>query len=273
MSKKLVDGLNHCSNSDYHADRKYLSSSVLKTILVSLEAYKTQYIDGIAKVFGNRNALDLGSLIHSLILEPELVNESYNFFPGFRKAGNDYENFIANLAPERVNLPVISGAQNAEAQKLMAAYYRNKVALKVMSSVVCEQTICGTLHGVPIKVRFDAVDVEAGIIWDVKTTAWPGEVESFKQTMADLNYPLSGALYCAMAEQYYGKPFRFGYIVISKKDPVSCHVYLTSKATAAAGDLQVKKACAKYLKAKETNVWTEPKERVIFIPGDEILEV
>jgi len=254
----LKPGLNHCSNAEYHADRSYLSSSVLKTVLKSLDEYKKQYIDGETKAFGNRNALDVGSLVHSLILEPETVASSYNFFSGFRKAGKEFESFVAFLPEDRASLPIISMPQKVQADTLVAAYRRNAAAVKLMQNVECEQTIVGELFGVPIKVRFDAIDVANGRILDVKTTGYSADADSFKQTMKDLSYPLSGALYCAMAEAYYNKPFTFYYIVLSKQQPEECRVYKTSEATAAAGLRLVQTACQKFLKAKATNNWTEP---------------
>jgi hypothetical protein len=258
----LKPGINNCTNAEYHADRVYLSSSVLKTVLKSLDDYKKQYIDGEAKVFGNRNALDVGSLVHSLILEPDTVSSSYNFFPGFRKAGKEFESFIASLPKHKADLPIISTPQKVQADTLVAAYRRNSTAVEIMKNVVCEQTIAGELNGVPIKVRFDAIDLENGRILDVKTTGYAADTDSFKQTIKDLSYSLSGALYCAMAEQFYGKPFTFYYIVLSKIQPEECRVFKTSEATAATGLRMVQTACQKYLKAKETNIWTEPTKAV-----------
>lgn len=269
----LQHGLNNCSNAEYHSDRRYLSSSVLKTILKSLNDYKLQYIDGITKTFGNKSALDVGSLVHSLILEPELVESSYNFFPGFRKQGQQYDTWLSELAPDRATLPIISMPQKKQANDLLQAYKSNTTAVELMKSVVCEHTICSTLFGVDVKVRFDAIDVEAGHILDVKTTGYSADIDSFKQTMKDLNYPLSGALYCAVAEQFYGKPFTFIYIVLSKQDPITCRVYKTSEATAAIGLRQVQTACQKYLTAKATNCWTEPEKRATVISNNNIEEV
>ena len=269
---QLIDGLNECDNASYHADRKYLSSSVLKTVLKSLDDYKTQYIDGIAKVFGNRAALDEGSLSHALILEPHLVDQDFLFYPGFRKDGAAFDTFMAKLPDDRKRLPVISTPQYARVKQLHQAYLNCKTATDLMTDVQCEQTICGSLHGIPIKVRFDAISVERGHIYDVKTTGYSGDVDSFKQTLSDLKYELSGALYCAMAEQYYGKPFTFYYIVLSKRD-MTCNVYRTSEATAARGARMVVDACRKYLNAKATNTWTEATITATLKSSEEVLEV
>lgn len=269
----LVDGLNDCSNSEYHADRKYISSSVLKTIYKSLDIYYNEYILGMKKEISSSTqaTFDLGSLVHSYILEPHLVENDYNFFKGFRKAGPEYKEFLESA---RHGKPIISSPQHHSAKELVEAYKRNKHAPSLISGGFSEQTICGTLHGVPIKTRYDYINVDKGFISDVKTTAYPSDKENFTQTVDGLMYHLSAALYCAMAEQYYGKPFDFYFIVLSKRDK-TCNVFKLSDEKMELGKRIVAEACAKYKKAKETNDWTELKEpgRLNLVDSDEIEEI
>jgi PDDEXK-like domain of unknown function (DUF3799) len=274
MSKQLVDGLNlDISNESYHNDTNYLSSSVLKTILKSLDDYRVQYIEGHKKQFSNKDALNTGTLLHTAILEPHLYDNSFLVYPGMRRAGREYEEFVANIKPQDAGKPIMLLSHMHQIKNLLAAYNRHSVAKDLMKKVMCEQTICGELFGVPIKTRFDAIDVEAGLVLDIKSTGYSGERDAFVETVKGLNYALSGALYCAMAEQYYGKPFTFMYIVLSKMD-LTCNVYKTSEATALRGLMDVKKACAKYLKAKESGIWTEPENAAnMSISNEEILEV
>lgn len=259
MIKQLQDGLNDCSNADYHADRKYLSSSVLKVLYKDLAEYKRQYLDGIKATFGNENALNEGSLVHAKLLEPHNVHQDFVFFNGLRKSGADFEAFKNSLNSTDRNKLIISKPQKLRVDSYIAAFNRRPEAVEFLTGGFPEQTICGSLNGVPIKVRFDYINVDKGYIADVKTTGYPADVNSFKQTLNGLSYQLSAALYCAMAEQYYGKKFDFYFLVISKQDPQECHVYKTSEATMSEGRSMVDLACAKYLVAKETGVWVEPK--------------
>lgn len=256
MAAELMDGLNDCSNEVYHADRKYLSSSVLKTIYTSLADYKHQYIDGNKKEFGNAAALEEGSAVHTLLLEPHRWKLDYNFFDGLRKAGERWEEFKANLDSSNRNKVTLSKPQQLRVQSFVEAYKARPEAAKYLTGGVSEQTICGTLHGVKIKTRFDYINSDAGFLADVKTTGYPADKDSFTQTLEGLKYELSAALYTAMAEQFYGKKFEFYFIVVGKKDLV-CHVYKTSEATMARGRKMVAKACDKYLRAKESGIWLD----------------
>lgn len=278
MSKQeLVDGLNDVSNEIYHSDRKYLSSSVLKVLYKDLAEYKRQYIDGIKQTFGNENALSEGSLTHAYILEPHNVPNDFIFFPGLRKAGADWEAFKASL-PETRSKTIISKPQKIRVDSYLDAYRARPEAVQMISGGFAEQTICGELFGVPIKVRFDYINVERGEIYDVKTTGDFATPEAFKETIKKYSYQLSAALYCAMAEKFYGKPFKFFFIAISKQHPPICEVYKASEATMAEGLRMVRVACEKYLVAKQTNIWTEPltdgvKSDILKVSSYQILEV
>lgn len=273
---ELKDGLNDCSNLEYHSDAKYISSSVLKTIYKDLNKYHKEYIlkekEPVSSTL--QGSFDSGSLVHSMILEPHLTATDFNFFDGFRKSGSEYQSFLANLPPSKAKLPIISTPQLHRCEKLHEAYKKLPIAVQLIQGGFSEQTICGKLHGVNIKTRFDYINVEKGYIADVKTTAHPSDIDSFKLVIDSYMYNLSAALYCSMAEQYYGKPFAFYFIVLSKKD-FTCDVFKTSDASRQQGDMIILEACKKYLKAKATNIWTEQSNSDIIVDtGDyEIQEI
>lgn len=250
----LKPGLNDCDNATYHADRAYLSSSVLKTLYKSLDDYYNEYVLGNKKEFGERTlaAFAEGSYLHSLILEPHTVADQYAFYQGWRKQGADWESFkAANEGKTILSLP-----QKERCDKLFAAYSDRPAALTLTSGGQAEQTICGILHDVPIKVRFDYIIPERGIIADVKTTGRSSDKDSFSLTVEDFSYELSASLYCQMAEQYYGRPFDFYFIVLSKLDG-TCDVYRASSKSLQKGAQKIIRACSKFKAAKSTGVWTE----------------
>lgn len=260
---KLADGvITGVSNADYHADRTYLSSSVIKLIYKDIAAYKAQYIDGIAAPNNfNQTALDDGTLAHMLILEPELVATEVAVYPGLFKRGKEYDSFVeetkAKAASQSRNCPlIVSQPQWLRAQDLLAAYRKHPVAPKLVEPALKEHTICADVLGVPCKMRADAIDVEAGIISDVKTTSWASGRDIFCQTIDQLSYQLSAALYCMIAEVFYKKPFTFYFIVLSKKDQ-GCSVYKTSAITRASGAAMITTALNKLKKARETGIWEE----------------
>jgi len=254
----LILGVNeNVPNKEYHADRTYLSSSVLKVILEDLAEYKRQYIDGGARTApSNQAALDEGSYAHSMILEPHLLDKDYAIFPGPIKKGKEWDAFKENVSP---HVTIISAPQKARLNSLLKAYEVRAEAVELMQGTKVEHTLCVELDGVRIKVRADAI--KPGTIIDIKTTGYPGSADQFKQTVQQLNYQLSGALYSMAYEQHFGQPFDFYFIVLSKRD-YNCEIYKLGKDSMAQGRSMVKEALRKYKKALDSGLWIEHTEEV-----------
>jgi len=253
---KLKPGLNDISNSDYHADKSYLSSTSLKKLLKDPEVFYKEHFLGEGENKSS-NAFDEGSYAHTLILEPHMVKEEYAFFEGWRKYGKDWDAFLTKHGDSGKIL--LSKPQRVRVEKLIDVYDQMEVAKELISGGFPEQTVAGTLSDVPIKVRADYINVDRGYIADVKTTGRAGDLDSFKYTISDYSYQLSGALYSMMFEKFYGKPFDFYFIVLSKKE-VTCDVYKMSSDTMAEGKAMVIEGLSLYKKCLKTGLWTSRKK-------------
>ena len=255
LQSVLKPGINHVSNAEYHKDTAYLSSSVFKTILKSLDTYKDEYIDGNKKEHSPQTMANfaVGSLLHSMVLEPELVAKEYEFFPGWRKAGHEFEAFKANARP---GLPIISLPQLEKAKSMYESYKRNPVAVDLIKNGFPEYTLATVLAGVPVKVRADWISVSGRYICDVKSTSGGSDIESVKETVKAFQYDLSGALYAWAYEEHYGFPFDFYLLMCSKLDN-TCVVYKIGAETMARGRAAILFAANKYKRAVETGIWTE----------------
>ncbi len=270
----LIDGLplglSSVSNQLYHADRKYLSSSVLKTILKSLDEYREQYLEGQKKEHSERTlaAFAEGSYFHSRLLEPELVDQEYAIFPGWRKQGQAFDDFkVANEGKVILSLPQVERVNN-----LIAAFNRNSLAKEMLSGGFSEFTLTTILYNVPIKVRADYVNLDKGYIIDLKTTGSGSDLDSVKQTCEDFSYALSGSLYADCFEQHFGRPFDFILCFASRSDN-GCELYKLSKETRSKGKANIIKACNKYKRAIETGIWTEAAAPVPYNPVHDIIEI
>lgn len=250
---KLILGLNPpISNAEYHGDNAYLSSSSLKMVLTDIERFHREKILGIKPEERSSPALEEGSYAHSLILEPDKVAEEYAFFPGSIKRGAEFQKFKTDN-PGKI---IISEVQDARTKALIEAYHRRPEAVELFKGGEAEQTICAMIKGVPIKVRFDYVNVDKGYIADVKTSGFPVDADSFRLTIDKYAYDLSAALYTMVAEEYYHKQFRFYFVCLSKED-LSCEVFYASDDTLRAGRSKVYEAIEKYKKCLKTNVWKD----------------
>lgn len=206
--------------------------------------------------------------MHSLILEPETMNK-YVVFNGLRRAGTAWENFKA----ENANRTIITIPQVQRSEALAKAYAARKEAVAILTGGVSEHTMLSEVNGVPIKTRADYINIELGYIADVKTTAYPSDVDSFKEVIGQYSYDLSAALYCQAAQNVYKKPFDFYFIVLSKSE-LTCDIYKASAETLNKGMAQVLQATSLYKKCLASGVWQLEQPKADFNTNAyEILEV
>lgn len=269
MSKfKLKEGVNNCSNEEYHGDKNYLSSSNLKLLLNDVSKFKKEFIDGERE---NRqvNAFDEGNYAHTLILEPDKVKSEYAFFSGFKKIGNEWKLFKENNSDKII----LSKPQKHRVEKWVESYKKNKTAVEIISGGIAEHSVAGNLAGVPIKVRADYINIDKGYIADVKTTSYNCDLDTFRYVVKSLKYDLSAALYCKMFKEYYKKDFDFYFIVLGKRD-IMCEVYKASLDTLNNGEVLIMEALSIYKKCLESGEWgTEKENKIVNYDNYEILEV
>lgn len=246
------------SNTDYHADRTHLSSSMLKLILTDRQKFYEKWVLNMREA-DSKPAFEEGTITHSLILEPHKVNEEYAFYEGLRRAGAHYEAFAAANPGKRI----ILASTRVRAEKHKAALNRRPEALSLLQNGEAEQNIFGAVLGIPVKARADYINVEQGIIVDVKTSAYPSDSEIFKGTVKEFMYDLSAALYKNIAEQAYQKDFTFYWVVISKADN-ECHVYRAGPETLRFGTSLMMKALVQYKQAKESGNWLTDIKKIIY---------
>ena len=234
---------------DYHTDISRLSSSMLKLLIKDIERFHRKYILQ-SEPKEHKDVFDEGSLVHAMLLEPHLIEHVFAFYPGLRKAGAAYEAFVL----ENQGKIIMRTAQYLKCKEYAKSAQLHPEAMELISGGCAEHTMYAELAGLPVKARADYINVERGYIVDVKTTSYPAEHEMFKQTMAELNYGLSAALYCDIAAQVYHKKFDFYFVVISKSDG-RCDVYKTSEQTLAEGRASYLKALLLFRNCTASGIW------------------
>lgn len=255
-------------NEDYHADREYLSSSSLKMMLKDPRKFYKVYVENEKVEQSNKSALDLGSYIHARILEPHLVEKEFAVFNGHMRRGKSWDEFLEN-AGEKI---IITRSQKNMADDLIRKYEEASVILgkqgleekevKISSFFekgFAEQTLCGIIDGIKIKVRFDyRKDFEDfGSINDIKTTSdYIGTKKSVERICANFDYDLSAALYVDLATQVTGKPHDFYFCFLSKKDG-ACRIFRASEQMLEKGREKYMEAIQKIKKARESGIYFE----------------
>lgn len=254
---KKYEGIVNCTNEEYHAEKKHFSSSNLKMLLDDPADFYKYKIEGKTKEYSTNtlNAFAEGTYAHSLILEPHMIDKEFRFFNGFRKQGKDWEAFKNDPANE--GFVLMSKSQKKKVENWVKSYEARKKDIDLIKGGEPELTLFGDLMGLPIKVRADYLNADVGYLADVKTTASPSDVDSFKYTVDSFKYELSAALYLMMFEKHFGKKLDFYFVVLGKRDS-SCEIFKLSEEKRAEGEAKIMQAIEIYKKCKKTGIWSLP---------------
>lgn len=254
-------GINkNISNEDYHEDREYESSSSLKLYLKDPKEYHNRYILKLPREEKYKSAYDFGTYIHSLILEPEKVDDEYAIFEGPSRRGNAYKEFKA----ENEGKIIITRSQFLQAQAILEAYSENQIAVDIISKGNPEQTLCVELDGMKIKVRADYV--RFGQIIDVKTTGDATDKFTAGKTIARFDYDLSAALYVDAFQSHFGNEFEFFFLFINKMTN-EIEVLKASKKLLENGRRKYKKSIQLLKEARETGKYFKEGIQEVDIPS------
>jgi hypothetical protein len=268
MATKLINGINpKCSNEDYHADREYKSSSALKMILKDPRQFYYTYVENEEQAPRNMNAMNLGSYVHALILEPEIIEDEFAIYNGAVKRGAAWEQFKAenshkiiisksqaNLAHSMVNSFEEAEIQLGEEMVQIASFFQKGDA---------EETMCAEIDGYKVKARFDYRKIfgDFGSINDVKTTSEPiflAPKSKLEEICAQWDYDISAALYVDVAQTVTGIRHDFYFCFISKADH-GVRMVKASQQMIETGRKKYKQAIKLLKIAEETGIYFENK--------------
>lgn len=263
----MILGINNISNSEYHKCKNFISSSGYKTLLEDPAKFYKENILGQREAQEEKAHLQFGSLLHSLVLEPDTIDQEYAVFDGLSRRGAAYESFkTANEGKQ-----IVTKGSMMEAQRLVKAVKRSTAAQSLLKlGGFSEHTVAVDLNGIPTKARADKIIPEAGIIWDLKTSAFSLDPDSARMTVKHWKYELSAALYCEVFAAHYGRPFDFLWVFVNKAE-ADVAVYKMSEATRMAGLQQISKAAKIYKQCMATGIWQAPEPKLHL--DEEILEL
>lgn len=206
---KLEYGLHRDIDNDrYHSDRQFISSSGLKLMLNDPVAFYRRYVTN-EDTFKGSDAMDLGTYVHTLVLEPE-DEDTYVFFDGKRQSGSKKWEKFQEENKDKFILPRSAKQKGFYCAKSVK---EDKFSQDLLSSGEAEITLCVDLMDVPVKVRFDWLgDCH---ITDLKTSYKCDGVESIEEIILDRDYDLSAALYCDAFERERGIAPKFSFIFVN----------------------------------------------------------
>lgn len=208
-------------NEDYHSLTGWWSSTQLK------RALPERYKEG-----GSQEALDFGTLVHTVVLEPDnlsgyVVLDAAAVAGNNPKTGRPYDSptmtakwKAAVAEAEQDGLTVVSQADWETAHRMRDAILAHDQASGLLfgdSGGICEESAFVTdEQGIRHKARFDK-RIPGGII-DLKTTASKPGADSLARTIVDYGYDLSAVHYLTVAELLELDVQGFTWVFVDKSD-------------------------------------------------------
>lgn len=193
----------------YHAERDRQSCSMLKHLLVSPAHYQNQFFTNPPR----SAALDFGSLIHTLVLQPHLFHLDYAIWPdGIRPTSRDGKHFAALHKGKSLLTEIEFHQARQLADRILHRTFRGRAFGRYLEEGRPEATLFYTDPdaGVPCRVRHDLWHPD--FIFDLKTTRH-AQSRRFAHAAVELHYDLQAYMYSYADSLYAGRdallPFVF----------------------------------------------------------------
>jgi exodeoxyribonuclease VIII len=165
-------------------------------------------------------AMKIGTAVHTAMLEPSLYDSSIGYLPDVDGRTTEGKAIKKAFEEKYAGKAILKAASEEIVDRVCIAiqYSHEWKAIKTVQNMRYEQVLLCDLHGVPCKAKLDLIDVENGIIRDIKTCD-DASIDRFSYTIKDRLYWLQAGFYCLMAEKVYNKPFNFEFIAAETCDP------------------------------------------------------
>jgi exodeoxyribonuclease VIII len=169
----------------------------------------------------------LGSMIHHLILEPETFDKHYMIAEIPKRTTKAGKAEYAELLEQANGRKLVAVDDFLNAQQMRHNLAKNPVVGSLLSSGAAEQATFwqDELTGVECKAKADFLNLEKGLIIDLKTTSDLASELCFKWTLNKYQYHLSAAFYQQGFKQVTGEKCDFFCVVVETFAPFNYAIY------------------------------------------------
>lgn len=241
--------------SQYHSDKEALSCSMLKPLLESPAHFQASLLS-LNKA---TKAMDFGSLVHGLVLEPHMIGNDFSIYPGiYDGRSSDYKTFLAkNSSRLVVDEPTFNRARNLAEKILNRTVFGRPFGDFVNegipeASIYIEEPTTGLL----LRTRLDLYHPEYS--FDLKTTRH-GVISAFVRDAVDMHYDLQAFMYTIARSLYEGKtkPAKFVFIAAETEEPNSIHQVTAGETFMSNGAKKFQEVLSVYSACMKTGFWPD----------------
>ena len=245
----------NAENDAYHSDVARVSNSMLSLLKQSPRLFYNRY--ELGQTQKATKAMELGSLLHTMVLEPHEVIERFAVMPDVDRRYKEGKAIAAAFCEQSKGKTVIASddfANSAIMATQVRAHPEFAWALGKVHNKRIEQRIEFEFDGMLCRCKPDMIVPD--VIFDVKTTedASPNE---FMRSVLKFGYHRQAAFYREAVLQDTGMFCRFIFVAVSKSEPWDCAVYELDDAAMRAGMNEISMLMEEYRNRKFANDWDQ----------------
>lgn len=239
----------------YHYDLVRASCSMLKGMLLS----PAHYLQRLTAQHVSSPAMEFGSLVHLLVLEPHRLPHHYAVISGSGRPGPAERRQAQALHPGlRILTEVELQEARLAAERVMGRTVRGRPFQRFVEEGMPEATFYfdDPVTGLHCKVRMDLWHPE--LIFDLKTTrhALP---EVFSRACVTLDYDLQAYMYCLADARFRGsdEAREFVFLGVQSDEPHPVHVMSAGSSFMANGEAKYVRAMSLLGACTQTDHWPD----------------
>lgn len=252
MSKQFVDGVYDISNAEYHSAAG-ISRSQLMLLNKSPYHFWYETYSGLAPEKEATPAMKLGSLFHTMLLEPDKFEREYFVISQKTMPAID-TNPYRLIKEEAAGREAITASTFEKAQQMAELCKKHGIVATVLEGAEFEQSIFWTDKetGLQFKARPDIWS--ASLVADLKT-AEDVATYKFQRAAIDYGYYLQAAMIHEACKSL-GRPVStFASLVVEKSEPYVPKLFVMSDAAIQHGLDQFQALKHKLAKCIKNNEW------------------
>lgn len=249
--------------AEYHADYSRVSNSMLSVFRQSRRRYFQRFVEKSMPAPEPTAAMRLGSLVHSLLLEPETFDARHVVAPKCDRRTKDgkaaWEGFVNGVG----NKTIIDASEHHEALSIAKAVVMNDTAQSLLQRAgeneVAHYWEC-PITGLACKCRYDRKCFD--VIPDLKTSH-DSSPRGFADKSASLGYHRQAAWYRHGWTCATGEVLPFVFIVVCTEPPYDVGIYELDEDALQLGEQQNESAIRMLATCHKRSDWREPWQKKI----------
>jgi exodeoxyribonuclease VIII len=252
MKQIFEDGLHNISNDEYHASEG-ISRSMLMSFNRSARHYWYDHVSGLKQKESATPAMNIGSAVHTLVLEPHLFDTEFFITTQQTKPRRDTNPYF-KMMDEAAGRIILTPDEFELSQSMSVSVRGVDEANMLLSDCNIEDSIYFTHEstGIQCKVRPDAWS--GSLVCDLKTTV-DASLRAFQGSAVHYGYFLqAGMNYCALKSLGI-KMEKFAFIVVEKAAPYATAIYILTDEALDYGINQFNALMIQVAECHQSNQW------------------